>query len=549
LKRKLIQGPLRLTPYTPRLLLSTPPFSLLLILLAWLARLRGLGLHSLWLDEALEYLRASSTLAGVLRSRPVDLDPPLYSLFMHFWLRLGLNDFLLRFPSVIFGVLATALMIVWLRHHGPLDTALIGGLIFALVPVQIHYAQEINQYSLVGLLSVLTLLAFDHVLERGDWHDWGVFALVGAVDLFSYYGLVWLLAALDGYWLARALRRGAGRGVWGSLRALRRGAGRGVWGSLRALRRGAGRGVWGSLRALRRFLACQACFASTALALIPFSLEGHLRRGLAAWSGQYAQLERGDVLWQFLEAIHVNLVLFAIFPFSFPPDALIAAVYTLLVSGVLAAWRSHQQHLCLLLFVACIGPAFAFVASGFGLYPFQGRHLLFAAPALYALLAAGIWTLHRFRPVLMTAVATTAVTLIAFWTIPAGPSNPWLQVTSREELRPVLAQVVEQYRPGDAVYVYYAAHAAYAYYQDAGLAPAVEVFLEDGWPTGRLALQLEHARVAAAGHRRLWLLFAHLSEDEDAALVEALWLHSPHWEPIERIAAENAVAYLLERPS
>ncbi len=499
--------PSRLTQYAIRFTFFPYP-CLPLIALAWLARLRGLGLHSLWLDEALEFLRASSNLEGVLHSRLADLDPPLYSLIMHFWIRLGPNDFLVRFPSAAFGVLATVLTIAWLRRHGPSGFALLGGLIFALAPVQVHYAQELNQYSLVGLLAVLTLLAFDRVLEQGRWRDWGVFALIGALDLFTYYGLVWLLAALVGYSGVLCFRR---RDWW------------------------------------MRFLACQLVFASAALALLPFSLEGHILRGLAAWTGQYAQLERGDVLQQFVAALHGHLILFSVFPFSDPPTVLVAAVYALLVLGAFAMMRGEARQGLLLLAVLIAGPALAFVASGFGLYPFQGRHILFAAPALYALLAAGIWALRRFRPLYVATVASAAATLIAFWTIPAGPPNPWLEVTTREELRPVLAQVRAQFQSGDAVYVYYAAHAAYTYYQEAGLTPPAQAFLENGWPTGRLAAQFGNIRLTARGQRRLWLIFAHLSDGEDSALAEALWLDPPRWVPVERIEAKNAVAYLFVR--
>jgi uncharacterized membrane protein len=486
--------------------------------LSWVVRLRGLGVHSLWLDEALEVGRAMAPWPELLRSRLVDLDPPVYSSLMHLWLGLGANDFFVRVPSVVFGVLATVLMLVWLRRHGPPALALLGAVIFALAPVQVHYAQEVNQYSLVGLLAVATLLAFDDLTPRPpSLREKGgsrAFILVSALDLYTYYGLVWLVLALDAVWLVHVIRRGG----------------------------------W------RRWSVYQVAMVLVALSLLPFSLEGHVLRGLAAWKGQYAQLGRGDVVQQFIGGVHGSLFAFSLFPFSHPPDGLMAAIYGLLALGALTIWRWRGEPGRLII-PLWLSPALAFIASGYGLYAFQGRHLLFAAPLVYALLAAGLWPENRkegaeepkgpkgtFGPFGSSAPFVPFFLLTAFCLL---PSAFWPQPPSREELRPVLAQVRQASRPDDAIYVYYAAVPAFRYYQAAGLALQGEVYVESGWPQGEISIQVAHAATALAGHSRGWLIFVHIAGNEDRAILDGLTAPGSAWHLAECYRAENAAACLV----
>jgi len=541
-----------------------------LVCLGWFARLRGLGLHSLWLDEALEVGRAASSLQVVLRSRLTDMDPPLFPAFLHFWLHLGVNDFLVRFPGAAFNLLGVVLVYVWLRRHGQASFALIGAGVFALVPVQVHYAQEVNQYALIGPLAAATLLAFDRVLDsRTRLQVWPVliFALVSAVAVYTYYGLIWLILALDLHWLWQTLRvfpRSRGTLVphlsaysvgfperlGCGLPCVRTDASaRFEQKTGRPLRFARGDGKTGLRsrhhRRWRPFLAYQGAMVLCALSLLPFSLEGHVLRGLAAWKGHYAQLARGDVVQQFLGGLHGSLIVFATLPFSQPPHALIAPLYLLLLLGLFAVARRRVRAGGRLIFPLVVGPLLAFVASGYGLYPFQGRHLLFAAPLLYGLLGAGVFSLHRLRPLLAVTCAAVAAMLVAFWTVPVIPSNPWLEVTSREELRPILIYVSQAMAPGDGVYVYYGAAPACTYYRMAGLAPEADV-VQAGWPAGEIEEQVEGALRAADGKRRLWLIFSHITGEEDRAIVRRLVRAG--FTVADRVTSINAAAYLLVLP-
>jgi len=87
-------------------------FGLWVTLLAAAVRLCGLGVQSLWLDEAFSHLFATLPLDMVWQAMIVDaVHPPLYYLLMRLVIVLvGGSEFALRFPSALAGVLTVALL-------------------------------------------------------------------------------------------------------------------------------------------------------------------------------------------------------------------------------------------------------------------------------------------------------------------------------------------------------------------------------------------------------------------------------------------------------
>ncbi|HUM38000.1 MAG TPA: hypothetical protein PLQ85_14100, partial [Anaerolineae bacterium] len=83
------------------------------ILLLWMAfalRVGGLGARSLWYDEA--YLWWATTQVNVremLALSAGELVPPAHYFLLRTWIPLaGASEFALRFPSVLYGLLALA---------------------------------------------------------------------------------------------------------------------------------------------------------------------------------------------------------------------------------------------------------------------------------------------------------------------------------------------------------------------------------------------------------------------------------------------------------
>ena len=149
---------------------------LLILLLAAALRFYKLGYASLWLDEA-ETIRLSSLPWSSLWITDYDNTPPLYYTVIHFLLKLGHGEFLLRVPSAAFGVLSIAIMYLVTRKISGSTAALITALVLSLSFHNIEYSQEARAYSLLGLCLSVSVLGLTMLSVR--WN--------GSCSGFTFY--------------------------------------------------------------------------------------------------------------------------------------------------------------------------------------------------------------------------------------------------------------------------------------------------------------------------------------------------------------------------
>ena len=144
----------------------------LIMLAAAAARFYHLGVQPLWLDETLTWLYAGTHYQGAAGQ---DIHPPLYFSLVRVWMHgvpgLGIpalagqdNEFFLRGPSAVLGVLTVPLVFAAGRVIGGTRLGLVAALLFAVAPFQVRYGQEARMYALLTFLAALTM--------------WGVAALL-----------------------------------------------------------------------------------------------------------------------------------------------------------------------------------------------------------------------------------------------------------------------------------------------------------------------------------------------------------------------------------
>jgi hypothetical protein len=140
------------------------------------------------------------------------------------------------------------------------------------------------------------------------------------------------------------------------------------------------------------------------------------------------------------------------------------------IVGCIAWYRRNQT-----LFFALIAPFIAnIIAAYLHQYPFQDRLTLFLAPFGMMIVAEGIVFMLSYIKKLHqgenSRVARLMVILgiisLATLTIPPiyQASNSLVKPVLKQEVKPVLAYVVEQNQPGDKVYVYAEGNLAFTYY-------------------------------------------------------------------------------------
>lgn len=159
----------------------------LIILLATAVRLFRLGHQSLWFDEARSFVRASASLPETLHQTLTVLHPPLYSFTLHFWLKVGHSETLLRFPSVVFGVLALPLICQLGRLCMGRRTGLTAALLLALNPFHVWYAQEARMYSMLMLFALSASYFFLRAVRDNSRWSWVGLVASCALAYYTHY--------------------------------------------------------------------------------------------------------------------------------------------------------------------------------------------------------------------------------------------------------------------------------------------------------------------------------------------------------------------------
>ncbi|MFW5941244.1 MAG: YfhO family protein [Chloroflexota bacterium] len=339
---------------------------LALVLAGAILRLFHLGVQELRGDEAFNYLYAEQTPAQMVATLLADGDPhsPLPYLLLAGWMRLtGSSEFALRYLSAMGGVLLLPLLFrlgrrVWGTRHG----LLLAGFA-ALSQSQVWLAQDARtQYMLSLLFTTLATVLLIRALRQSTLWRWALYALACALAMYSHYYSIFALAAHGAYLLVERERS-------------------------RLIVR------W-ALSAIGAFLLFEPWLVVT----------------VSNWGGQLSE-PGGMRLESYLLTVAGELLAGPALAQSVSPWLLLAAAL-LVAAGALALWRQGQRGWAAL-FSAWLGGAVLgvfFVSMRRAI--FNPYYLALAAPAWWALFAAGLLTLWRQRRSLWRVAGVGAVLVV-----------------------------------------------------------------------------------------------------------------------------------------
>lgn len=174
----------------------------------------------LWLDEAQTVAIARRSLPDLFKALKQDGAPPLYYVLLHGWMAIfGTSSFAVRSLSGVLAVAALPLIAVVARRIPALGVRPWSAvLMLATCPFVVRYASEARMYSLVLLLVVAGVLAFERVWSRGGWLDIAAAAIVSTALLLTQYWSLYLLVVV-GLGAIVAVLRG-NRAAWRIIAAL-----------------------------------------------------------------------------------------------------------------------------------------------------------------------------------------------------------------------------------------------------------------------------------------------------------------------------------------
>jgi 4-amino-4-deoxy-L-arabinose transferase-like glycosyltransferase len=402
---------------------------LLVLALALGLRLYRLGDQSLWYDEGFSVFLAQLEPARIISWTAADIQPPLYYLLLHGWIRVwGNSEAAVRGLSLLFGVLCVPLIygLAW-RVSRSRTAALAAAVLLAVSPVHLWYSQEARMYTLLVFLSLLSsyfLLRAVHA--RTDDRSlawWAAFSLVSAAALYTHYFAGSVLAFQALYTLWWVIRDGFRR---------------------RCL-------FWGGL----------AAHLAVGLAYLPWLPHLLIRYGADAsyWPGQ---LKLSEAL------VDTAVFLVGGESVSEPVGVLLAiALGVALFVSVLALWTGREatanepsmgtkQPAAAFLLLFLLVPLISVLALSYRSPKFNPRYAMVSHPALLLILSAGLATLwkQQRRHSATRLRQTTAVLMLTFligtsayadWNLYANP------VFARADFRGAVAYLEEQKRPDETI--------------------------------------------------------------------------------------------------
>jgi mannosyltransferase len=154
--------------------------------------LRCLTRSPMWLDEAQTVNIAQRSLPHLFSALREDGSPPLYYVLLHGWMSVfGTSSFAARSLSSVFSIAALPVMAVVARRFRMIDSGPWPAvLLLATCPFVVRYSTEARMYSLVPLLVLLAMLAYERVWSVGGlWPTVVAAAVTGVLVLTQYWSL------------------------------------------------------------------------------------------------------------------------------------------------------------------------------------------------------------------------------------------------------------------------------------------------------------------------------------------------------------------------
>jgi len=165
------------------------------ILLGTAVRLHALGARSLWGDEIAQAVWARESLPWIYRLLRPSFEAALGTYLLHFTRLLGESEFLLRLPGVLFGVLSLALIYRLGRRLFDAVTGVLAALLLAVSPFHLTHSQEVHPYTLVVLLTLLSVDLFVAAIRQPMWGRWLSWLTATALGLYAHPFVIFVFAA------------------------------------------------------------------------------------------------------------------------------------------------------------------------------------------------------------------------------------------------------------------------------------------------------------------------------------------------------------------
>ena len=393
--------------------------------------------RSLWIDEAFVALN--------LIERPFDelLEPLKYNqaapvgflaITKLLMLAFGNNEYVLRLFPFVSAIVALFLFYRVAKWFGTLWVLAVAIGLFAFCDRAIYYSAELKQYSSdITLALAAYCLAIELQKRSLNIYSSALIAILGAIFIWISHPVVFVLAGTGSTLLVSA------------------------W-------------LEKNFSKIKQYVAVFGVWLLSFIAFYQISLTKLISNDdlQSSWG------ESHDSFMPFPPTNSVELKWFVdkFFEiFDYPVGIHLAGIAGLaFIFGCVTLFKEHRTKL----FIILSPVLFTAIASGLHKYPFKGQLLLFIIPAILLIVATGAIEIVKATQPKHKLLGVAFIALLFFYPVYYAALNlndpnryPAFEYQRvREDIKPVLNYVEANYRPGDSIYVYYAAQYAVKYYLD-----------------------------------------------------------------------------------
>ncbi|CAG0995647.1 MAG: glycosyltransferase family 39 protein [Candidatus Methanoperedens sp.] len=169
---------------------------IIILFLGLFLRVYCLNNESLWLDEGFSVRISKQNISQIVEEATLYEHPPLYYFILHYWINFfGDSEFSTRFLSVIFGFLTIIMIYVVGSLIFDIEVGILGSILLGISLFHVQYAQEVRSYTLMSLLTLLSMYFLIKFTEKNDFKiSAGYVFSSGALIYTHIFGLFIIIA-------------------------------------------------------------------------------------------------------------------------------------------------------------------------------------------------------------------------------------------------------------------------------------------------------------------------------------------------------------------